>query len=409
MLFVHIYNAHVHPMTRLHCPDDDALHHAGLDPARAARIGRTMQRLVDAGRTPALALRLHRRGTTLDWRVGSHHADGCTPLDHTTLMRQYSATKAMTSALLFSYFEEGRWLFADPLNRFLPELADVKVHATGQAPQRPITMLDLLTHNAGFAYGVGAPHKVDRLYAEARVMDFSQPIEALLAKVAKLPLVQEPGSGSHYSVAHDLQGLICERLGGRPLDVLMHERLFAPLGMKDARFRLDDAARPRLGLLHEQDAQGRARPVSFGGGDPMRWDLNAPPALISGGAGVIGTLDDEFRFLRMIAGGGSLDGVRVLAPATVTLMTTGVLDASATQPGSSYTPGWFSRIDAPALSGSCVSPGTLFTGGAGGNWGWIDPPRDLVVTGMLNVLGGFDTIDTPSWLFDPLVYQALDD
>jgi CubicO group peptidase (beta-lactamase class C family) len=395
------------PTLAMQSPDLADLRAAGLNPERAGRIARAMESLVAQRRLPGLALRVARRGTVLDWAVGHHTTANSPATSAATVMRLYSATKPMTSAVLFSFFEEGRWLFSDPVTRFLPELADIKVAGTGKPPQRPITMSDLLTHSAGFAYGIGGLHEVDQLYAQARVLDYAQPVQTLLARVAALPLVQEPGTGSHYSVAHDLQGLIAERLGGEPLDVLMQQRLFGPAGMQTASFGLQPHQLANFAPVHRHGADGHCQPVDIDPAEPFAWQVSPAPRLISGGGGVLGTLDDEYRFLRLIAGRGSIDGTRVLAPATVKLMTSAALVSQ--QPGAAHTPGWFTLITDPVPSGSCASPGTLFTGGAGGNWGWIDGPRDLIVVGMMSVLNWFDASDTPSWMFDPLIYQALED
>lgn len=394
-------------MTSVQSPDAASLRAAGLVPERAKRIAGAMQSLVDRRRLPGLALRLARRGMVLDWAVGHHTLASGPTTDASTFMRLYSASKPMTSAVLFTLFEEGRWLFSDPITRYLPELADVKVAGTGRPPQRPITMFDLLTHTAGFGYGIDGSHAIDRLYAQAPVMDYSQPIQTLLARVAALPLVQEPGVGFHYSVAHDLQGLIAERLSGKTLDVLMRERLFEPAGMETACFGLQPQDLANFAPVHRHDEQGHCQTVAPAPGLTFTWQVSPSPSLISGGGGVLGSLDDEYRFLRMVAGRGSIDGVRVLAPATVQLMTGKALDVM--QPGAASTPGWFTLTTDPVPMGSCASPGTLFSAGAGGNWGWIDSPRDLIVVGMMSVLNWFDASDSPSWMFDPLIYQALED
>lgn len=390
-------------------PDPAALRAAGMVPERAARITSALQRLVEQRRLPGLALRVARHGTVLDWAAGHHTTANSPATNATTLMRLYSATKPMTSAVLFSLFEEGRWLFGDPITRFLPELSDLKVAASGKPPQRPITMFDLLTHTAGFGYGIDGTHETDRLYAQVPVLDFSQPIQTLLARAAALPLVQEPGTGFHYSIAHDLQGLIAERLGGKPLDVLMRERLFEPAGMKTAAFGLAPEQLAHFAPVHRHDANGHCQVVDFSPGQPQpfTWPVSPAPRLLSGGGGVLGTLEDEYRFLRLVADQGRIDGVRVLAPATVQLLTGKALGMQ--QPGAASTPGWFTLTTDPVAMGSCASAGSLFTGGAGGNWGWIDGPRDLIVVGMMSVLNWFDASDTPSWMFDPLIYQALDD
>jgi CubicO group peptidase (beta-lactamase class C family) len=395
-------------VSELQSPAAADLRAAGFDVARAARIGAAMQTLVAERRLPGMALRVSRRDRVLDWQVGTTGAGPATPFEASTLLHFFSMTKALTSALLFTFFEEGRWGFADPVTRFLPELAALKVHATGAAPQRPITMRDLLLHQAGFAYGMDRnhPHEVERLYACEPAMDFTRPIGALLERVARLPLAQEPGIGFRYSVAHDLQGLIAERLGGAPLDRLMHERLLEPLRMRDASFAVAPAQRVRFAPIFEHDALACA--VLARPSHPLLWSVTPAPALLSGGGGLVGTLEDEHRFLRMVASAGVLDGQRVLAPATVRLMTAAAADASATEPGAAHTPGWFTRVDNPVPTGSCAGAGTLFTGGAGGNWGWIDAANDLIVVGMQSVLNWSPTVTPPMWAFDPLIYQAID-
>jgi CubicO group peptidase (beta-lactamase class C family) len=389
-------------------PDAARLRTAGLDPQRATRITAKLDQLLRDQRLGGMALRVRRRGVVLDWLAGTQDGAASAPFTAQTLLRLFSMTKPMTSAVLFSLFEEGRWLFDDPITRFLPELADLKVLASGQPPHRPVLMRDLLLHQAGFAYGIGDEDEIDRLYRAARVIDFSASAQAMLEKLATLPLANEPGTG-RYSIAHDLQGLIAERLTGHSLDRLMRERLFEPLAMTDAAFGADGARAPRVAALHQHNAQGCFETVAATGTEqPMLWPVTPTPALKSGGAGVVATLADADRFLQMMAGAGALDGQRILAASTVRLMTASAADTTPAQPGLRATPGWWMRLDQPVFSGSCVSPGTLFCAGAGGNWGWIDPAQDLIVLGMLSVIG-WNAPDAPSWAFDALIYQALMD
>jgi CubicO group peptidase (beta-lactamase class C family) len=270
-------------------PEPAVLRDAGLDAQRARRITARMARLAEERQVNGMALRVQRRGQTLDWAVGTLHGTGKPAFGSDTLVRLFSVTKPMTSALMFTLFEEGHWRFDDPLTRYLPELADLRVAATGQRPVRDIVMRDLLLHQAGFAYGIGGADEVDRLYEAERVLDFGAPLETMLARLAKLPLAAEPGT-SRYSIAHDLLGLVAQRITDRPLATLMRERLFTPLGMDDACFGVDVAQAQRLATLHQLDAEGCCVPVDLDAPGLTRWKLIPAPALHSGGAGVVATM-----------------------------------------------------------------------------------------------------------------------
>ena len=396
------------PSFPLSSPTPAALRNAGLSAERGLRLTALLQQWATSRRINGMLLRIQRRGHTLDWTVGTRDgSEGGPPFDRHTLLRLFSMSKPMTSALLFTLFEEGSWRFDDPITRFLPELADLRVAATGQRPMRDIVMRDLLLHQAGFAYGIGDASEVDRRYANDRVLDFTAPLETMLGRVARLPLAVEPGT-PRYSIAHDLLGLIAQRIADRPLHVLMHQRLLAPLGMAGAGFAVEPAQMHSLATLHALNAEGCSEPVDLDTPGPARWKLQPAPALHSGGAGIVATVDDVSRFLHLFTSPPPHQAPTVLSPATVRLMTAPTSVASSQRAGACMTPGWWTMLERPAESGCCASPGSLFTNGGGGNFAWIDLAQDLVVIGLLNVTG-WQPGDLPTRVFEPLVYQALAD
>lgn len=393
------------PSPPLSLPAPSALRDAGLDVERAGRLTAQLSAWAEARRINGMLLRVQCSGHVLDWAVGTRSGTEGSPFDAETLVRLYSMSKPMTSALMFTLFEEGCWRFDDPITRFLPELSDLRVAATGRPPARDIVMRDLLLHQAGLVYGVGDADEVDRLYRSAPVLDFEASLDTMLDRLAQLPLAAEPGT-PRYSIAHDLLGLIAQRITDRPLAVSMRERLFAPLGMVDTGFSVEPAQRQRLATLHQADGKGGCVPADLAAPGPMHWKLHPPPALCSGGAGLVATIDDVSRFMRLFERPRGTGRPAVLSPATLRLMTSATTVTSSQRPGAFMTPGWWTRLERPADCGSCASPGSLFTSGSGGNFAWVDPARELVVIGLLNVIG-WQPADLPARVFDPLVYQAL--
>jgi CubicO group peptidase (beta-lactamase class C family) len=327
-------------------------------------------------------------------------------------------------------FEEGKWTLDDPVSLHVPEFANLRVtkgvDETGQPiltpVSRPPTMRELMTHTAGFAYGLAndPSSPADQAYYRAEVLQSSS-LTDLVQKVSSLPMFAEPGQLWRYSVAADIQGYIVEKLSGQSLPVFMQERIFTPLGMKDTAFYVPEEKQARLAALYDADpTTGQLVPAVEGA-----WrDVSKPPAAPLGGGGLVSTAGDFARFAQMILNKGELDGVRILKPETVALMTqnhlpegfvvttngtAGVL-APATRPFP-FAPGMGYGIDMavaidPAASGAPVGPGTVSWGGSAGTWFWIDPANNLFFVGMIQRLGGVGPgLDAQS---RTLVYQALE-
>ncbi|MCE7797801.1 beta-lactamase family protein [Sphingobium sufflavum] len=296
-----------------------------LSPQRFERVEAHVRALVESGALPHAQWLAARDGEVLHrFTMGRARADG-TPLREDAVFRIASMTKAVTAFLFLMLWEEGRVGLHDPLTSVLPELADLRVYdggkfapfATRAATRQPV-MLDLLLHTAGFSHGFQQNHPVDQAYWTAGVDNFKavKTADGIVAALAGLPLLHDPGTAFTYSIATDLIGIIIERLTGRPLDQLFAERIFRPLGMTDTGLVLRDdqadrftdawAEHPRRGhYVYDTALDGLwSRPLTFA----------------SGGGGLLSTTADYHRFCRMLLGEGALDGVRLLKPETMAMM-----------------------------------------------------------------------------------------
>jgi len=258
------------------------------------------------------------------------------PIERDTLFRIASMTKPITSTAALMLFEEGRFALADPIARWAPEFSQMRVLRSPTGPldqtdpaQRPITFEDLLTHRSGLTYGPFWSGPIAQAYDEALGGDIDSDVapDDWIAGLAALPLIDQPGAALHYSHSTDLLGLLIARMEDAALGDVLQRRIFGPLGMKDTGFIVPAAKRDRRAGLYGFDAAGRlsARLTCPGGSTvPER---PAAMAYVSGGQGLWSTLDDYLAFARMFLGAGTVDGVRLLQPATLALMTTNQLTA----------------------------------------------------------------------------------
>ncbi len=299
----------------------------GLDAERLERLERHFRRYVDDGRLPGWLIAIVRRDRLVYLRTAGHRdLEASLPVEADTLWRIYSMTKPVTSVAAMMLWEEGAFELKDPVARFIPAMGEARVWTGGSAlrpvttPQtEPMRIWHLLTHTAGLTYGFHHSHPVDRLYREAG-FEWGAPPGLDLAGAcdawAGLPLLFQPGSEWNYSVATDVLGRVVEVAAGMPLDRFLAERILGPLGMAEASFALRDEDAPRLAALYSPDPEtGRAAR-----NEVMGQAAFAPPAFLSGGGGLLSTAHDYLRFMRMLLGGGELDGVRLLGPRTVDYM-----------------------------------------------------------------------------------------
>jgi CubicO group peptidase (beta-lactamase class C family) len=377
----------------------------GLDPERLARIERHYRRYVDDGRLAGWLVAVLRRGRLVYVQTaGQRDLEAGLPVETDTLWRIYSMTKPVTSVAAMMLWEEGAFELKDEVSRFIPSFADARVFTGGSAlkpvtvPQtEPMRIWHLLTHTAGLTYGFHHSHPVDRLYREAG-FEWGSPPGLDLAGVcdvwAGLPLLFQPGSEWNYSVATDVLGRVVEVASGQPLDRFFAERILGPLGMTETSFALRDEDAPRLAALYSPDPEtGRAARNEVLGQRAF-----APPEFLSGGGGLLSTAHDYLRFMRMLLGGGQLDGVRLLGPRTVSYMGRNHLPggadltrfgrplfAESAFDGIGFGLG-FSVVLDPAEGKVPSSAGELAWGGAASTAFYLDPLEDLGVLFLTQLL-----------------------
>ena len=305
-------------------PDDAGLPTAspgsvGMSADALARIGPAMQAYVDDGRLAAVMTMVARRGQVVHWEaVGTRDTATGDPLERNDIFRIYSMTKPVTSVAVMMLVEEGKVALDDPVSKFVPEFADVKVLADGGervAADGPMTVQHLLTHTSGLTYGFFGDSAVDRLYNQANPLTLAEDLEDFGRRVAELPLIASPGARWNYSVSTDILGRVVEVASGQAFDAFVEERILDPLGMDDTAFWVSEEKRGRF----------MANYARLGGNlvvadSPVDGQYTRPPAFPSGGGGLTSTASDYIRFAQMLLEGGSLDGVRILAPETVARM-----------------------------------------------------------------------------------------
>jgi CubicO group peptidase (beta-lactamase class C family) len=363
----------------------------GLSSAGLARIDRALGDLIDAGQLAGAVTLVARHGQVVHRSVqGLKNIASGEPLSSDTIFRIFSMTKPVTAAAMMILHDQGLWSLDDPIAKHLPEFEDVK-GPDGAAPDHPPTMRELMTHTAGFGYGIGlGPHDaVDKAYIESGVWKANDLAE-LVSRVAAAPLAYQPGTRWRYSLSMDLQGAIIERLSGQSLPDFMRSRIFGPLGMIDTDFCVS------------RDKQGRLATVYHMYGTSVLTVLDHPafvsdgltiPGAASGGGGLFSTADDYARFAQMLLGQGALDGVRILSASAVAMMTANHLPEDlltggfgvgvhTIRPGYGY--GFNGAVFSdPALAGSPVGRGTYQWDGAAGTWFWIDPENQILYIGLI--------------------------
>jgi CubicO group peptidase (beta-lactamase class C family) len=389
----------------------------GMSAQRLSRIDSVMAAAVASGRVAGVVTLVARHGRVAHsgaWGWADREAGRRMTAD--ALFRIASQTKAVTSVAVMMLVEEGKLRLNDPVSRYVPAFAKARVAVatdTGTAlvaVRRPITIRDLLTHTAGISYGteglVAERYRAAGLGPAAGYgwyfADKTEPICASMDRLATLPLVAQPGERWVYGYATDLLGCVVERGSGQPLDRFFAERIFHPLGMRDTWFFVPDAARARLTAVYAAVDSGITRAAEGSLGQGAYAD--GPRASFSGGAGLVSTAGDYARFLEMLRNGGVLDGVRVLGPRTVALMTADHVDSLYSGSGMGLGLG-FEVLEDPGLAGQFGAPGRFGWGGAYATNYWVDPAEGLVAVFMIQLLpsGGLDLADR----FRALVYQAI--
>ena len=372
----------------------------GLSDERLNNVHVHAMGYVDRGALPGYAC-LVSRGTPDVWfnAHGLMDVERELPIWRDTVFRIYSMTKPITSVALMMLYEEGRFQLDDPVSRYIPSWADLEVFAEGDEerfttvpPERPMTVKDLLSHTSGLTYGFMNSHPVDALYRRRSVGEGD--LQAMIDTLAGVPLQFSPGTRWNYGYSTDVCGYLVQVLSDRDLDVFVAERITEPLGMRDSGFSVPEAALPRFAACYEHAGEDAYRLQD----DPRESAYRKRPVRLSGGGGMVSTIDDYHRFARMLLGKGELEGTRLLGRKTVEYMTRNHMPgnrdlAAMGQPVFSETPydgigfglGFSVTLD-PAAAGVLDSPGEFAWGGAASTYFWVDPDEELIVVFMTQLL-----------------------
>ena len=395
---------------------------------RLERVAEMNDRYTDAGKIPGTLTAVVRNGRIVHQSASGRKTVDGEAIEMDDLFRIYSMTKPITATAVMQLYEQGKFQLTDPVAKFIPELASLKVMKNGQIvpAQKQMTMQQLLSHTTGLSYGFDPNDPVDQAYQKADLWS-SVDLDEFIARVTELPLKFEPGERWHYSIAVDVTGLVVQRLSGQSFDEYLREHIFEPLDMRDTFFQVPADKMDRFLPNHYLDPQ-TGKPVKFDpdnpGGLPGFESCDAmcnyeEVTLFSGGGGLVSTLRDYVRYAEAMRD-GELDGVRILSPKTVAYMRANHLPASTVASGNSgeqpnlagqplggfgFGLG-FGIVADTAGQGVIGSTGQYYWGGAAGTVFWIDPVEDIVVVSMMQLMGGW-----PSYRPDLRVatYQAIVD
>jgi CubicO group peptidase (beta-lactamase class C family) len=401
----------------------------GFDSGRLKALDAYMAKTVADGRVAGMTTLLARHGKIVEFNTyGKTSLATGQAMPKDEIFRIYSMSKPLTGVAMMILFEQGKWRLDDPVTRYVPEFKNLKVmvaddgegHITRvEDMRRPPTMREIMSHTAGFGYGLGDKHPVDKLYREKKVLG-STGLHEMIERTATIPLMFQPGTDWSYSSAVDIQGYIVEKLSGKPFGQFLQENVFGPLKMKDTGFYTGDAKASRLAAVYVSEVVNK-RPTGkiveaddlFGNKMP---DYSKPPAMESGGGGMVSTTMDYARFCQMMLNKGELYGVRILSPASVELMDTNVIPKEALVKSNGSIGIRFNeavgfgldfQVDKdPRAAGSLEGKNTMSWGGAAGTWFWIDPTNDVLFVGMIQRMGGTGGDDLGT-MARTLTYQAL--
>ncbi|MDQ2837972.1 MAG: beta-lactamase family protein [Actinomycetota bacterium] len=406
-------------MTAIEVTADPA--EVGVDADRLKRIDSRLARYVAEGRLPGWQAVVTRRGQVV--HASSHGLRDVAsnlPVEPDTLFRIYSMTKPVTSVAAMMLWEQGEFQLTDPIRKWLPEFAEPQVYVAGSdlAPAtvpatEPIRVRHLLTHTAGLTYGFMRSHPVDARYRSAGLDEFSNWTDSLAQmsqRWAAQPLVFQPGAEWQYSVATDVLGRLVEVISGMSLEAFFDKHILGPLKMTDTSFVVAEANRSRLAELYNATPDGfLAAGKQSTAVLTARWP--------SGGHGLVSSAHDYHRFSQLLLRGGELDGVRLLAPSTVALMTTNHLPggvdlagygrplfAESPMRGVGFGYGMSTTIDVPA-SGMAGSVGDYGWGGLASTVFTVDPARELTMLFFTQLIPS-SALPLRA-LFRQLVHQAI--
>ncbi|MEM7019845.1 MAG: serine hydrolase domain-containing protein [Pseudomonadota bacterium] len=399
----------------------------GLSPERLARLNPVMQAYIDEEKLVGIVTLVARKGKIAHSAAfGKQSLAAGKPMTENTIFRIYSMSKPITSVAVMMLYEQNKLQLTDPVSKYIPAFKQLMVYV-GQTdsgeiqlvkPKREITVYDLLTHTSGLTYGFHQGTPVDKFYQESGVGAYqmhaqNRDLAEWIKKLAKAPLLFQPGERWHYGVSTDVLGYLVEVVSGMSLEQYLEQEIFAPLGMVDTGFYVPAKGHERFAAIYNLK-DGRLNEITA----TSATRFYKPATFFSGGAGLVSTTRDYLRFCQMMLNDGALDGVRLLGRKSVELMRINHLSNETLANTVPSFPGAIGDKGAGFGLGFGVKTGVVATrrlgslgeyswGGAAGTIFWIDPIEKLIVIGMIQM--------RPSDFYplredmSTLVYQALVD
>ena len=385
----------------------------GLSSGRLARVDTVIEEAISDGQVAGAVALINRHGSTVYHKsFGMIYREAGTPMQNDALFRIASMSKGITSTAIMILYEEGHFLLSDPVSKYIPAFRNPQVimpedtnnrYALVPA-KREITIRMLLNHTSGITYGAGLHRE---LYDKAGMTVGLTPTEGtigeMILKLAKLPLISQPGEEFHYGMSIDALGYLVEVVSGQTFDEFIRERIFEPLGMHDTHFVLPREKLPRLARYYRTDGKGTLKLDAV---DPS---YLCTQTYFSGGAGLVSSAEDYLQFALMILNNGEMNGTRILSRKTVELMTTNSIgDLYAPfriSSGDKFGYGFGIRTERGEYD-ELESLGIIGWDGAFYTRYWIDPSENLVAVLMTQAGGpGLDLREK----YRVSVYQAIDD
>ena len=384
---------------------------AGFSAERLERITDHLNRsYIDNGKIAGCQVLVARHGHAAYFKsLGQMDRERAKPMRDDTIVRLYSMTKPIASVALMTLYERGYFQLNDPVHKFVPEWRDHRVWVSGdgasmqtERPNRPVSMRDMLCHTGGLTYGsalvaLGAPddgHPVDKIYAKVGVRrDRGETLKDFVQKLGRVPLRYQPGERWMYSLSTDVCGALVEIISGKRFDKYLQDEIFGPLKMKDTGFFVKDSELPRFAANYRRGPDKKLELVD----DPEKSIYLKEPTFFSGGGGLVGTINDYWRFCEMVRRGGELDGARILGPRTLDLMHLNHLKdgkdltqmaiasfSETANEGVGFGLGFAVTLD--RVHSGTIAAGDYYWGGAASTIFWVDQNEDLAVIFMTQLM-----------------------
>lgn len=378
----------------------------GLSAAKLAEVKSVVTGLIKDEKIAGATVLVARQGRVAMFDTfGMMDRKAGKPVKRDTIFRIYSMTKPITSVAVMMLLEDGKLKLDAPVADYLPALKKMSVYnekGKPTSPKRPMTVRDLLRHTAGLTYGFFGNTPVDKMYRAQKVLDRSGSLKSMVKKLGGIPLLYEPGSRWHYSVATDVLGALVEAASGQTLNAFFQKRIFTPLGMTDTGFSVPRDKLHRFAACYGPKLGGGLRLVD----EPAKSEYLEKPGMASGGGGLVSTASDYYRFCQMLRNKGSFNKVRLLKPESVEQMTRNQLPPGVRRGfGLGFGLGFSVRTRPGLRRKAGASPaGEFGWGGAASTHFWLSPKDDLVVIALSQRRPYSAQLENA---VKPLIYQAI--